>query len=528
MSVTVLDGVTLAAGVLGAGVAAPRWLRIAQREHYLAGSTARFAERWWSVGRANPALVVLGVAAVAVGAAVAPVAILAAVVAAAAPIGLGLRGRTSPLAWTPRLRALASVTAVLYAAGVAAAALGGWAGTGSLRVGAVVACALGLVLPLVVDAALVATRPLERRRLAPFLRQARTRLAQVHPTVVAITGSYGKTSTKGYVAHLVGGTRSVVPSPRSFNNRAGLATAINQGLSPGTDVFVAEMGTYGPGEIAELCELVPPDVAVICAIGPVHLERMGSEERIAEAKAEILERAPVAVLNVDHPLLAALADRAEAAGKKVWRCSASPPSAGRVDDADNPWVVVEEDGGKLRAHLLPGEIAEVTGVHAAATNVACAVAVALELGVPAATIAARLPGLPTAEHRLTVTEGGNGQTIVDDTYNANPAGGRAALHLAAQLGSGSGRRIVVTPGMVELGARQVAENQAFAAAAAAVASHVVIVGATNSRALVAGAGGHGAEIVEVRDRPAAVAWVTANTGTGDVILYENDLPDHFP
>ncbi len=125
-----------------------------------------------------------------------------------------------------------------------------------------------------------------------YVRRAGERLRRVAPTVVAITGSYGKTSTKGYVAHLVAGTKTVVASPASFNNRAGLARAVNENLADGTEVFVAEMGTYGPGEIADLCSWLVPDIAVITAIGPVHLERFGSEDRIVQAKAEILAAAP--------------------------------------------------------------------------------------------------------------------------------------------------------------------------------------------------------------------------------------------
>jgi UDP-N-acetylmuramoyl-tripeptide--D-alanyl-D-alanine ligase len=511
----IASAVTLAAGLVGATVALIRWLRVAQREHYLPGSALRFAGRWWSTGRRNPPLFLVAVAALVAGIFVTPAAIASAAVVSAAPLGLGLRGRTSPLVWTDRLRVLAGASAAVVAVVVGAV------GAVGLRPAAVVACLAGLVAPAAVDAALVATKPVERRRLEPYLRSARIRLASVRPTVVAITGSYGKTSTKGYVAHLVAATRTVVPTPRSFNNRAGLATAINQHLSPGTDVFVAEMGTYGRGEIAELCRLVPPDVSVITAIGPVHLERMGSEENIARAKSEILDPAPVVVLNVDHPLLADLADRAQVDGKKVWRCSATGP-------AD---IVVEQKGPDLAVHVSPDvEPFVVAGLAAPPTNVACAVAVALELGVPPATIGERLPSLPTAEHRQAVTRGRNGQVIIDDTYNANPAGAGAALRLLAQLAppDGANKRVVVTPGMIELGSRQRQENAAFGRAAAQAATHVIVVGDTNARAVLEGARQGHAEVLRVRRREEAVAWVTAHTGPEDVVLYENDLPDHFP
>ena len=149
-----------------------------------------------------------------------------------------------------------------------------------------------VAVPVVVDLACAVTDPFERRAAGRYVGEAAERIRRVAPKVVAITGSYGKTTTKGYVAHLLSASMTTVASPGSFNNRAGLSRAVNEHVAPGTEVFVAEMGTYGRGEIAELCEWLVPDVSVITAIGPVHLERFGSEERVVEAKAEILDKAP--------------------------------------------------------------------------------------------------------------------------------------------------------------------------------------------------------------------------------------------
>jgi UDP-N-acetylmuramoyl-tripeptide--D-alanyl-D-alanine ligase len=391
----------------------------------------------------------------------------------------------------------------------------GLVGAGTLAgVGSTVAVLAAVLTPLLVDVALALTAPLERRLAEPFVRRATTRLAQVRPTVVAITGSYGKTSTKGYVAHLLGATRSVVATPASFNNRAGLARSVNEHLTPGTEVFVAEMGTYGPGEIAELCSWCRPEIGVITAIGPVHLERMRTEETIVRAKAEILDGARVAVLNVDHPLLAALADQRAAAGQTVRRCSGGP-----APDADVA-VVDGEVRAKGRAIATVGS--------AVPSNVACAVAVALELGVPEEVVAARLATLPTAPHRLSASTTPAGSTLLDDTYNSNPAGAATALAALARHASPDRLRVVVTPGMVELGPVQDRENAAFARAASAAASHLVVVGHTNRRALLEGAAGGGAEVVTVATRDEAAAWVREHVGEGDAVLYENDLPDHFP
>ncbi len=511
----ILLAVSLAAIVLGS----LRWLRVAQREHYLSGSVLRFARRWWSLGpnRLLGAAAVVGLIGAAAG--VTPAGVVAAAAMACGPLGLGLRGRTSRLAWTRRLRTLAAVTALLCGIPVAAAAA-----AGGLWLAADVAALVAVAVPVLVDAALAATAPFERRAARRFVVRARARLRATNPTVVAITGSYGKTTTKGYIAHLLGGTRSVVASPRSFNNQAGLAMAVNDHLVPGTEVFVAEMGTYGPGEIAEMCSWIEPDIAVITSVGPVHLERMGTEDRIAAAKAEILERANVGVLNVDNPRLAAIADRVAAEGKAVRRCSASDCGAD---------VCVRRDGRALRVFAACGrppaaEIACVEEAHAEATNVACAVAVALELGVPASVVGRRLGDLPGATSRRQVVTGRSGATVIDDTYNANPAGAASALDLLGRLSTNGHRRVVVTPGMVELGDRQASENTRFATAAATVATDVLVVGRTNAPALLAGASAGPAQVVLMPSRERAVEWVAHHVGPGDVVLYENDLPDHFP
>ncbi len=545
--------------VAGAGLASLRWLRVAQREHYLPGACSRFAARWWSVRLGS---LVLGVLAVAAGVLAVwwPIAaVLTGGVVAVGPLGLSVRGRTSPLAWTRRLRVLAVVVGGVEVAVLAVGAgMEAVLGTGAALSVAAAVGALGV--PLAVDMALAITAPMERRAAQVFVRRAAERLARVDPVVVAVTGSYGKTSTKSAIVHLVATARAVVGSPASYNNRAGLARAVNEHLTEGTEVFVAEMGTYGPGEIAELCRWCPPTISVITAIGPVHLERFGSEDRILQAKSEILDGAETVVLNVDDPRLAALADRLAAEGRVVVRCStvgasaagAGPDGAtGREARAD---VVVDgawSDGGPRVTLRAFGEVVDVAGglppgVHPG--NLACAVAVAVRLGIPLATLAPAIARLPDVDHRLSTTRSTQGVVILDDTYNSNPAGSRRALAALAALAppvpspagsrggvTGSpagvvtrGRRVVVTPGMVELGPVQRAENEAFGAEVARVATDLIVVGRTNRRALLEGAGRGGVATVVVEHREDAVAWVRSHLHEGDAVLYENDLPDHYP
>ncbi|MGH9081884.1 MAG: Mur ligase family protein [Acidimicrobiales bacterium] len=502
--------VAVVASVVALGPAGARWLRVAQREHYLADASSRFAVRWW---RSTPVNAVL--AAVALAGLVAsdrwPLAALApAGVMAVGPLGLSVRGRTSPLVATRRLRTLAAVWLVLQAVVVVIGVVVGAA--------APFAAAGAVVVPALVDLACLLTGPYERWLVGRrYVRPAAERLRRVGPTVVGITGSYGKTSTKSYVAHLVAGSRTVVASPASFNNRAGLARAVNEHLVEGTEVFVAEMGTYGRGEIRELCRWCPPAIAVMTAVGPVHLERFGTEDAIAAAKAEIAERAPVVVVNADDRRLAELAGRwgSSPVGPEVVRCSAVDPSA--------DVCVLAKDGTVLVAGARVVEVPLRPGVQA--TNLACALAVAIRLGVPAEVAAGRVATLPQVPNRLAADRAPSGLYVVDDTFNSNPAGARAALEVLASAPVG-GRRVLVTPGMVELGPRQASENEAFAAAARQVVDDLVVVGRTNRRALVRGAAP--LHPVVVRTRHEAVAWVRANLGPGDAVLYENDLPDHYP
>lgn len=500
----------LVVSVIAAVTAGLRWLRVAQREHYLPGSATRFAGRWWLGPGPNRVLAIAALVGVVLAIVGLPEAgVVAAGAVGVGPFGLGLRGQTAKLAWTRRLRVLAAVTAI-FMFGPPAIALA----AGSVGWAAVLALLAAAGSFAVVDAALAATVPVERRLSRPFVDRAEACLRRVGPDVVAVTGSYGKTSTKGYLAHLLRGTKSVVASPASFNNRAGLARAVNEQLTPGTEVFVAEMGTYGRGEIAELCAWVRPRIAVITAIGPVHLERMRSEDRIVEAKGEILAGAEVAVLNVDDPRLAALAAAFE---KRVVRCSAASRDADVCVIDDAVWVA------GTRICDLTG-----TALQAVATNVACAVAVALELGVPAEAVCRRLADLPGTSHRLSVSTGSSGVAILDDTYNANPAGTRVALAALQRQAPAREQRVVVTPGMVELGPRQRELNEDFGRRAATVASRVLVVGLTNRGALMLGAAHAGAEVMAVATRDEAVAWVRAHLGPGAAVLYENDLPDHYP
>jgi UDP-N-acetylmuramoyl-tripeptide--D-alanyl-D-alanine ligase len=276
------------------------------------------------------------------------------------------------------------------------------------------------------------------------------------------------------------------------------------------------MGTYGPGEIGALCDWCPPEVAVLTAVGPVHLERMGSLDVIDAAKFEITERASTVVVNVDDPRLARWVARLLAQGRRVRTAGSRTPDAA---------VRVVQEAGRWRLLIDGDVVADVDAVVGLqATNVACAVAAALDLGVDPHALATRLSHLRAVSNRAQVVTAPSGVKVIDDTFNANPASARAALALLSSLAV-SGRRVVVTPGMVELGSLQYGENIVLAQQVLAHGAELVVVGRTNAVPLSVGAE---RRAVRVDTRDEAVAWVRSTLGPGDAVLYLNDLPDHYP
>jgi len=521
-----------------------KWIRVAQREHYVFGWTERIAAGW---GKSRPASLAPLFVSMLIGSALlvldaydlvfepvsALLAALAVGFAALWPWGLGFRGTTSKLQWTARAKRLAAIWFVVWVvssiAGIAlfaatlsatvfgvplggpeAAPLTPWL-AGAFVVIALVAPAR--FAPIAMDISLAIANPIEKALSKKWLVAAQKKLRQVNPTVVAVTGSYGKTSTKGYIAHLVGTKYSVVPSPASFNNLMGLARAVNDKLTPGTEVFVAEMGIFGEGEIRRLCQSFPPDIAAITVIGEAHLERMKTRETILRAKSEIVDNAKTVVLPIDDPDLALLADRCESEGKRVIRVSAVGATA---DVSVNPKAATATIGGES----VPVTISGVG--HA--VNVAVAVGIAHALDVPLSTMAPRLSSLPTAAHRAEPQQAPSGATIIDDSYNANPAGAARAVEGGSAMAKARGGPfIVVTPGMIELGPVQVDRNRAFAEQIATVGGELFVVGYTNRKALVSG---HPSAKVFAK-RTDAMSEALQRAGAKGVILVENDLPDHY-
>jgi UDP-N-acetylmuramoyl-tripeptide--D-alanyl-D-alanine ligase len=532
-----------------------RWLRVLQREHYEASALARFVGRWSSPqvaavprskvrleqasvtvrtaprddfqgasrfeqDRLRPkaqrgvrrpftlthVLIFAFVVALLVKNEYAPVAV-AVIFGLFTPWGLSIKGRTGPLVWTRRATTTAAVATVVS---VGIACIGLVSNRPWLPAAVVV-----WAVPVILDLTTRALKPYEEHRSKAFVDQAVARLNRVHPRVVAITGSYGKTSTKNHLAQIMGDD-GIVVTPRSFNNRAGLSRAINENLADGTRVFVAEMGTYGPGEIRSLCSWCVPEIAVVTALGPVHLERMKRLDVIEAAKYEITERANVVIVNTDDHVLARWPQKLTAASKRVRTAGSTNESASVRVGVDGPNWSVSVDGTVI------GVGPAIVGVQA--TNLACAIAVALELGVRTDELLDRLRRVEAVENRSNVVTASSGVEVIDDTFNANPASAASALKLLSSLHL-SGRRVVVTPGLIELGREQYGENLALARKIAFIEAELVIVNRTNAVPLSIGFGGL---VRRFNTRDEAVTWVRSALVAGDGVLYLNDLPDHYP
>ena len=516
MSLTITWIFTIAVGAVFVVLNGLRWLRVAQREHYIAPWTTRLGWLWMVRIPFNLVFLVAGIALLVLSFVTAtPTFVASALVAfSGLPWGLGYRGTSAKLAWTDRLKRLAVVFGVLVV--VFAGGLGLLIGPASIAI-------VMLLLAPIMDLALVILKPIEKRLTRKYLLSARKRLQQVAPRIVAITGSYGKTSTKAYVAHVIGGAFSTVASPASFNNLMGLSRAVNDRVVPGTEVFIAEMGVYGRGEIRELSESFPPDIAAITTIGEAHLARMGSRDVIFQAKSEITEKAKTVVLPIDDPLLSGLAAKCRGEGKRVITVSTvAGTDADVVVDAANEIVTVTQNGEQHSAPVV------IPGVgHAVNLAVTVGIALALEIEFPV--VAARLGALPDSAHRAEIQLAESGVAIVDDTYNSNPVGAARAVQGAAALAAErGGPLVVVTPGMVELGTVQRARNEEFAASVAEAGGYLFAVARTNRAALLAGAakGIHPARTYDRRTD--AVRAALDQAGDRGVILYENDLPDHYP
>ncbi|WOT37472.1 UDP-N-acetylmuramoyl-tripeptide--D-alanyl-D-alanine ligase [Streptomyces coeruleorubidus] len=348
---------------------------------------------------------------------------------------------------------------------------------------------------------------------------ARHVVRRLGATLVALTGSAGKTSTKDLIAQVLQRKAPTVFTPGSLNNEIGLPlTALS--ATEDTRFLVLEMGARGIGHISYLTGLTPPKVGLVLNVGSAHIGEFGGREQIAQAKGELVESLPedgTAVLNADDPYVRAMASRTKA--KVIF--------FGESDEADVRAENVRlTDTGQpaFRLHT-PSGASDVTmrlyGEHHV-SNALAAAAVAHELGMSADEIAVALSEAGSLSRwRMEVTERPDGVTVVNDAYNANPESMRAALRALAAIGKGR-RTWAVLGKMAELGDEALAEHDAVGRLAVRLnVSKLVAVGGREAAWLQLGAyneGSWGEESVHVSDAQAAVDLLRSELRPGDVVL----------
>lgn len=348
---------------------------------------------------------------------------------------------------------------------------------------------------------------------------ARHVVARLGATLVALTGSAGKTSTKDLIAQVLGRKAPTVFTPGSLNNEIGLPlTALT--ATEETKFLVLEMGARGIGHIRYLAGLTPPKIGLVLNVGTAHIGEFGGREQIAQAKGELVEALPAdgtAVLNADDPLVRAMASRTQA---KVVLFGESAEADVRAEN-----VRLTDSGQPAFRLHTPSGASDVTmrlyGEHHV-SNALAAAAVAHELGMSAAEIALALSEAGSLSRwRMEVTERPDGVTIVNDAYNANPESMRAALRALAAMGRGR-RTWAVLGKMAELGDEALAEHDAVGRLAVRLnVSKLVAVGGIEASWLQLGAyneGSWGEESVHVSDAQAAIDLLRSELRPGDVVL----------
>lgn len=390
-----------------------------------------------------------------------------------------------------------------------------------------------VIAPLLLPLANALMFPYEEARRRHFMRQAAQTLRSSNATVIAITGSYGKTSTKHYLQHILNGRFRAYMTPKSYNTLMGISRVVNDEFArdPHYDYFIAEADAYFVGENAAICRLVAPTLGMVMSVGPMHLERLGSMENIIAAQYEIIEALPpngVGFFNGDDPHVLAMAMRGYPETRIIVSQKGAQGARFEALDvqfrADGTAFTIRDNASGAACEMFTPLYGE-TNV----TNVLMATAVAVQLGMSLEEIAPRLATLQPADHRLVRRQMADGTVIIDDAYSANPVGTKAALDVLA-LHTDSRRRIVISSGMFELGEQAEMANRALGAHMAATATDIILIGAQQAAAVKDGAlaAGFPAERLQVvANLEEAIASYRSILQAGDALLMLTDLPDTY-
>lgn len=445
------------------------------------------------------------------------------------------RQAKKPLVYTPRVKRMLITTGVVYAVIVLAAVICcNLAGTGLwsdgsvyavLVVCAVVLLVLFLAIPVLVLLVNLMNRPIEKGVNQHYINDAARILREMpHLTIIGVTGSYGKTSVKYFLSKLLSTQFSVLHTPGNFNTTLGVVRTIREQMKSFHEIFICEMGAREVGDIKEICDLVHPQYGIITSIGPQHLQSFHSIDNVIGTKFELADAVPAegkVFLNYDNEYI-----RNHKIDKQIVSYGVSEENvAYRAYD-----ISVSKEGSAFKMKDSTGKEYEfhtrLVGNHNV-QNIAGAVAVANTLGIPMDKLIYPVKQLESVPHRLQLLKQGN-RTILDDSYNSNKNGFKAALDTLAMF---EDLRILMTPGMVELGEKQYDENKEVGMYANDKCDYAVLVGKEQTKPIQDGlleAGFPQNKMIVVDNLQEAFQMVNAIPGEKQkVILIENDLPDNY-
>ncbi len=347
--------------------------------------------------------------------------------------------------------------------------------------------------------------------------------------VIGITGSYGKTSSKNILADILNIKYATLPTPRNLNTPYGLIITINNHLDKFTDVFIAEMGAYVRGEIKELCDLVHPKYGILTRIGTAHLESFGSEENIQKTKFELIESLPldgIGVLNKDDPKQVSYKLKNKC--KILWigidekdvDVRATDIKCSSVGTTFN--VIFKNDKKKYEFET------KLLGKHNV-YNILAGLALGREFGISISKLQQAVRNVKQVEHRLELKKMGYFYQI-DDAYNSNPVGAKSALEVLSMM---PGLKVVVTPGMIELGDKEKQLNKEFGKQIAIIskADYVVLIGEKRTKPIKEGlkeAKYNMDNLIVYNDVKEAYNFIRGIKTKKEIYaLFENDLPDTY-
>ena len=430
------------------------------------------------------------------------------------------------LVFTPRVKRLYGVSVVVMTlAGIGLAAAGrGLGGETGARLALTL---MPLALPLWVALCGLIAWPIEKAISEMYFRDAQRILRERKDLIrIGITGSWGKTSVKFILGTMLGERYPTLVTPASFNTPMGVTKVIRTQLEPGHRIFVAEMGARHVGDIKEMCRLVHPHMGILTSVGPQHLDTFHTQERVTKTKYELMEAVPAdgtCFFADDGGIVTGL-----------WEKTGKEKVLAGMDPArDDVWAENLKSGPTgstfdlcfRNGERVPCETALLGELNI--RNIVLCASVCARLGLTGKEMARGISKLRPVEHRLELKRNPGGITVLDDAFNSNIRGAKQAFQA---LKAFPGKRIIVTPGMVELGDREAEMNREFGEAMAGCCDVAILVGRKRSEAIREGltAGGFlekGIHVVGSLNEAAEL--LRSMAGAGDTILFENDLPDNY-